>query len=129
MRYQTYAGFSMDEAPSVQPILPMRMITTKCTVPLPFRLQARLSWVGCDFLGGHPYVRGMSMTGIGSHRLFWYCALAAGLALGTMPLFTQAVAFRLPEMLGGTILTIVSLIYLRKPRRVRLRLPYRRTLS
>jgi len=69
------------------------------------------------------------MTGFGSHRLFWYCALAAGLALGTMPLFTQAVAFGLQEMLGGTILTIVSLIYLRKPRRVRIRLPYRRTLS
>jgi len=74
-------------------------------------------------------MRGMSMTGSGSHRLFWVCALAGGLALGTMPLFTHAVAFGLPEILGGTILTIVSLIYLRKPRRVRLRLPYRRTLS
>jgi hypothetical protein len=69
------------------------------------------------------------MTGSGSHRFFWYCALAGGLALGTMPLFTRAVAFGLPEILGGTILTIVSLVYLRKPRRVRLRLPYKRTLS
>jgi len=46
-----------------------------------------------------------------------------------MPLFTHAVAFGAWEILGGTILTVVSLIYLRKPRRVRLRLPYRRTLS
>jgi len=70
------------------------------------------------------------MTGSGSHRLFWYCALAMGLALGTMPLFTQAAAYgRLAEVLGGTILTIVSLFYLRKPKRVRIRLPYRRTLS
>ena len=69
------------------------------------------------------------MTGTGSHRFFWYCALAAGLALGTMPLFTHAMAFGALEILGGTILAIVSLIYLRKPRRVRLRLPYRRTLS
>jgi hypothetical protein len=71
----------------------------------------------------------MSMTGSGSHRLFWYCALATGLALGTMPLFTHAMAYGLVEVLGGTILTIVSLIYLRKPKRVRIRLPYRRTLS
>jgi hypothetical protein len=55
--------------------------------------------------------------------------LAGGLALGTMPLFTQAMAFGLPEILGGTLLTILSLFYLRKPRRVRIRLPYRRTLS
>jgi hypothetical protein len=67
------------------------------------------------------------MTGTGSHRFFWYCALAGGLALGTMPLFTQAVVFGPLEILAGTILTIVSLIYLRKPKRVRL--PYRRTLS
>jgi hypothetical protein len=42
-------------------------------------------------------------------------------------LFTRAIAFGPLEMLGGTILVIVSLIYLRKPRRIRL--PYRRTLS
>jgi hypothetical protein len=67
------------------------------------------------------------MTGTGNHRFFWYGALAGGLALGTMPLFTHAMAFGPLETLGGTILVIVSLIYLRKPRRVRL--PYRRTLS
>jgi len=44
-----------------------------------------------------------------------------------MPLFTHAMAFGALEILGGTILAIVSLIYLRKPRRIRL--PYRRTLS
>jgi hypothetical protein len=69
----------------------------------------------------------MSMTGTGSHRFFWYCALAGGLALGIMPLFTHEVAFGPLEILAGTILVIVSLIYLRKPKRVRL--PYRRTLS
>ena len=67
------------------------------------------------------------MTGAGSHRFFWYCALAVGLALGFMPLFTNAVTFELLEILGGTILVIISLIYLRKPKRIRL--PYRRTLS
>ena len=67
------------------------------------------------------------MTGTGTYRFFWYCALAGGLALGSMPLFTHAIAFGPLEMLGGTILAIVSLIYLRKPRRIRL--PYRRTLS
>jgi hypothetical protein len=67
------------------------------------------------------------MTGTGNYRVFWYCALAGGLALGSMPLFTHAIAFGPLEMLGGTILAIVSLIYLRKPRRIRL--PYRRTLS
>jgi hypothetical protein len=67
------------------------------------------------------------MTSTGNHRFFWYCALAGGLALGTMPLFARAIAFGPLEMLGGTILVIVSLIYLRKPRRIRL--PYRRTLS
>jgi hypothetical protein len=66
------------------------------------------------------------MTGTGN-RLFWYCVLAGGLALGTMPLLTRAIAFGPLEMLGGTILVIVSLIYLRRPRRIRL--PYRRTLS
>jgi hypothetical protein len=69
----------------------------------------------------------MSMTGSGSRRFFWYCALAAGLALGIMPLFTHAMAFGALEILAGAILTVVSLIYLRKPRRIRL--PYRRTLS
>jgi hypothetical protein len=67
------------------------------------------------------------MTNTGNHRFFWYCVLAGGLALGSMPLFTRALTFELLEILGGTILAIVSLIYLRKPRRVRL--PYRRTLS
>lgn len=67
------------------------------------------------------------MTGTGIHRFFWYGALAGGLALGTMPLFTHAMAFGPLETLSGTILAIVSLIYLRKPRRIRL--PYRRTLS
>jgi hypothetical protein len=67
------------------------------------------------------------MTSTGNHKFFWYCALAGGLALGSMPLFTHALTFEPLEILGGTILAIVSLIYLRKPRRVRL--PYRRTLS
>jgi hypothetical protein len=69
----------------------------------------------------------MSMTGNGNRRFFWYCALAGGLALGTMPLFTHAIAFGPLETLCGTVLTIVSLICLRKPKRIRL--PYRRTLS
>jgi hypothetical protein len=67
------------------------------------------------------------MTSTGNHRFFWYCALAGGLALGSMPLFTHAVAFGLLAMLGGTVLVIVSLLCLRKPKRIRL--PYRRTLS
>jgi hypothetical protein len=67
------------------------------------------------------------MTSTGNRRSFWYCALAGGLALGTMPLFTRAVAFGALELLGGIILAIVSLIYLKKPKRIRL--PYRRTLS
>jgi len=41
----------MDDAPSVQPISRMSVITTKCRVPLSFRLQARLSWVVCELLG------------------------------------------------------------------------------
>jgi len=52
------------------------------------------------------------MTGSGSHRLFWVCALAGGLALGTMPLFTHAVAFGLPlyweGIFIGAILTATS---------------------
>ena len=67
------------------------------------------------------------MTSTGNHRLFWYCALAGGFVLGSLPFFTHAMAFGPLEMLGGTILATVSLIYLRKPRRIRL--PYRRTLS
>jgi len=67
------------------------------------------------------------MTGTGNYRLFWYGVLAGGLMLGTMPLFTRAIAFGPLEMLAGTILVIISLIYLRRPRRIRL--PYRRTLS
>ena len=67
------------------------------------------------------------MTSTGNHRLFWYCALAGGLALGSTPMFTHVMAFGPLEMLGGAILAIVSLTYLRKPRRIRL--PYRRTLS
>jgi hypothetical protein len=66
------------------------------------------------------------MTSTGN-RFFWYCALAGGLALGSMPLFTRAMMFEPLEILGGAILAIVSLVYLRKPRRIRL--PYRRTLS
>jgi len=67
------------------------------------------------------------MTITGNHRFFWYCTLAGGLALGSMPLFTHAMKFESLEILGGMVLAIVSLIYLRKPRRIRL--PYRRTLS
>jgi hypothetical protein len=67
------------------------------------------------------------MTGTGNRRLFWYCTLAGGLAFGTMPFITRVMAFGALEMLGGTILAIVSLIYLKKPKRVCL--PYRRTLS
>ena len=67
------------------------------------------------------------MTSTGNRRFFWYCALAGGLVLGSMPLFTHAMAFGPLEMLVGTILATVSLIYLRKPRRIRL--PYRQTLS
>jgi len=69
----------------------------------------------------------MSMTKTEYQRLFWYCALAAGLALGSMPLFSHATPFDPLQILGGTILVIVSLIYLKKPKRIRL--PYRRTLS
>jgi hypothetical protein len=67
------------------------------------------------------------MTSTGNHRFFWYCALAVGLALGSMPLFTHAMTFEPLEISGGIVLAIVSLIYLKKPRRIRL--PYRRTLS
>jgi hypothetical protein len=67
------------------------------------------------------------MTSTGNHRLFWYCALAGGLVLGFMPFFTHAMAFGPLEMLSGIILAIVSLLYLRRPRRIRLR--YKRTLS
>jgi hypothetical protein len=67
------------------------------------------------------------MTITRNHRFFWYCALAGGLALGSMPLFTHAMKFDPLEILGGTILAIVSLFYLRKPKRIRL--PYKRTLS
>ena len=67
------------------------------------------------------------MTGKGNYRFFWYCVLAGGLALGSMPLFARTIAFGPLEMLGGAILAVVSLICLRKPRRIRL--PYRRTLS
>jgi hypothetical protein len=67
------------------------------------------------------------MTSTGNRRFFWYCALAGGLVLGSLPLFTHAMAFGPLELLGGIILAIVSLIYLRKPKRIHL--PYRRTLS
>jgi len=90
-------------------------------------LHAKLIWLGWDFLGGRPYMQGMSMTGTGNYRVFWYCVLAAGLGLGTVPLFMHGMAFGPLEMLGGAFLAIVSLVYLRKPRRIRL--PYRRTLS
>jgi hypothetical protein len=67
------------------------------------------------------------MTRTEYQRLFWYCALTAGLALGSMPLFTHATPFDPLAILGGTVLVIVSSMYLKKPRRIRL--PYRRTLS
>jgi hypothetical protein len=67
------------------------------------------------------------MTSTGNRRFFWYCTLAGGLALGSMPFFTHALLFGPLEILAGSILAIVSLIYLRKPKRIRL--PYRRTLS
>jgi hypothetical protein len=44
-----------------------------------------------------------------------------------MPLFTHAASFEELEILAGAVLTIVSLNYLRRPRRIRL--PYKRTLS
>jgi hypothetical protein len=69
----------------------------------------------------------MSMKKPLYQRIFWYGALAGGLALGSVPLLTDAAAFGSLEILAGTILTIISLVYLRRPKRVRL--PYRRTLS
>jgi hypothetical protein len=67
------------------------------------------------------------MTAGRDHKVLWLGALISGVALGTMPIFTNASVFAPIEVGAGALLMIIALLGLRRPRRIRL--PRKRTFS
>jgi len=60
-------------------------------------------------------------------KVLWLGIFIGGPALGVLPIFTKASVFTPFEIGAGVLLMIVSLLGLRRPRRIRL--PRKRTLS
>jgi hypothetical protein len=67
------------------------------------------------------------MTAGRDHKVLWLGTLICSVALGTLPIFTNASAFAPIEAGAGAVLMIIALLGLRRPRRVRL--PRKRTFS
>jgi hypothetical protein len=60
------------------------------------------------------------------HKMLWLGTLICSVALGALPIFTNASVFAPIEIGAAALLMIVSLLGLRRPRRIRL--PRKRTI-
>ena len=67
------------------------------------------------------------MTASRDHKVLWLGALISSVALSTLPIFTSVSVLTPIEVGAGALLMIISLLGLRRPRRIRL--PRKRTFS
>ena len=67
------------------------------------------------------------MTAGRDYKVLWLGVLISSVALGTLPIFTNASVFAPIEIGAGVLLMIVALLGLKRPRRIRL--PRKRTFS
>ena len=67
------------------------------------------------------------MTAGRDYKVLWLGVLISSVALGTLPIFTNASVFAPIEIGAGVFLMIVALLGLKRPRRIRL--PRKRTFS